>query len=253
LYDENSEDEEPHNLQAEASQASSLSFQPHNLFKEHFAAGSTGTPAAPAAVLDTSLTQLAHASSLTMLSEDAAAHDSRAGPQKQAGTLDQAQAETSYTSRVRKPWGLSAESAGRAEQPQCSAPSPRQGTSQSPGGKPPLPRTAGKGPLLRFPGTGQSPRLPPGIPKSPAAPPRWPSGIPRSPAGSPGTSGVTQAAGGHSREGSVEPQETPHKPTVSLCWLYVVLVLRTLKQSAESKTLTKPFMQAALTYSYTRR
>ncbi|KAL0037427.1 hypothetical protein WJX79_007485 [Trebouxia sp. C0005] len=71
LYDESSEEEDQSGLQAEDSQASSLSFQPHNLFKEHFAVGSSA--ATSAAALNTSLSPPAHGSNSTILSQDAAA------------------------------------------------------------------------------------------------------------------------------------------------------------------------------------
>ncbi len=229
LYDESSEEEDQSGLQAEESQASSLSFQPHNLFKEHFAVGSA---------LKTSLSPPAHGSTSTILSQDAAAsrdlQHSLGKPRSaaveaqastpvelahQAGSKGKAQAETSYTPRVRRAWGLSAESAVRAEQPNCASSSPRP--SQSPAGKPPLPWTAGRGSLPPV-GTGQSPRPSSKGAKPPAASQRGqPSGVSRSPPASPrlppGVSKGAQAAQSRSREGLIVAQGTPCTPAVSYC------------------------------------
>jgi len=235
LYDESSEEEDQSGLQAEESQASSLSFQPHNLFKEHFAVGSSA--ATPAAVLNTSLSPPAHGSTSTILSQDAAGsgdlQHSLSKPRSaavvaqastlvelahQAGSKGKAQAETSYTSRVRRAWGLNAESAVRAEQPNCATSSPKP--NQSPAGKPPLPWTAGRGSLLPA-GTGQSPRLSSKAAKPLAASQRGqPSGIARSPSASPrlppGVSKGAQAAQSQSREGLMVAQGTPRTPAVSI-------------------------------------
>ncbi len=234
MYDESSEEEDQSGLQAEASQASSLSFQPHNLFKEHFAAGPSA--ATPAAALNTSLSMPAHDSTSTILSQDAAAsrdlQHTLGKPRSaaveaqastpielahQAGSRGKAQAETSYTPRVRKAWGLNTESAVRAEQPNCASSSPRP--SQSPAGKPPLPWTAGRGSLLLV-GTGRSPRLssrgakplatsqrgqPSGISRSPTALPRLP----------PDVSQGAQAVQSQSREGLSVAQGTPYTPAVT--------------------------------------
>ncbi len=249
LYDESSEEEDQSGLQAEDLPASSLSFQPHNLFKEHFAAGSSA--ATPAASLDTSLSVPAHDFISTILSQDAAAsrdlQHSVGKPRSaaveaqastpvelahQAGSKGKAQAETSYTPRVRRAWGLNAESAVRAEQPNCASSSPRP--SQSPAGKPPLPWTAGRGSLLPV-GTGKAPRLCSKGTKPLAASQRGqPSGISRSPSASPrlspGTSKGAQAAQSQSREGLTVTQGTPctpavsyHKPTVAIENLQAIL------------------------------
>jgi len=234
LYDESSEEEDQSGLQAETSQASSLSFQPHNLFKEHFAVGPSA--ATPAAALNTSLSPLAHESTATMLSQDAAAsrdlQHSLGKPRSaaveaqastpvelahQAGSKGKGQPETSYTPRVRRAWGLNAESAVRAEQTNCASSSPRP--SQSPAGKPPLPWTAGRGSLLPV-GTGKSPRLSSRGAKPLAASQRGqPSGVSRSPSASPrlppGISKGAQAAQYQSREGLTVTQDTPCTPAVS--------------------------------------
>ena len=234
LYDESSEEEDQSGLQAENSQASSLSFQPHNLFKEHFAVGPSA--ATPAAALNTSLSTPAHKSTSTILSQDAAASRNLqrslgktrsaaveaqaitpAELAHQSGSKGKAQAETSYTPRVRRAWGLSAESAVRAEQPNCASSSP--GPSQSPAGRPPQPWTAGRGSLLPV-GTGKSPRLSSRGAKPPAASQRGqPSGISRSPSASPrlppGVSKGAQATQSQSRGGLSVAQGTPCTPAVS--------------------------------------
>ena len=234
MYDESSEEKDQSGLQAEESQASSLSFQPHNLFKEHFAVGYSA--ATPAAALDTSLRPPAHTSTSTILSQDAADNKdlqhSLGKPRSaavatqavtpdelahQAGCKGKVQAETSYTPRVRRAWGLSAESAVRAEQPHCASSSPRP--SQSPAGKPPLPWTAGQGSLPPV-GTGQSPRPSSKGAKPLAASQRGqPSGVSRSSSASPrlppGMSKGAQAAQSHSEEGLSVAQGTPCTPAVS--------------------------------------
>ena len=272
MYDESSEEEDQSGLQAEESQASSLSFQPHNLFKEHFAVGSSA--ATPAAALNISLSPPTHES--TSLSQNAAAsrdvqhilgkarsaavngstspilsQDAAASRNSQhtlgkprsaaveaqastpvelahqAGSKGKAQAETlSYTPRVRRAWGLNAESAVRAEQPNCASSSLRP--SQSPAGKPPLPWTAGRGSLLPV-GTGKSPRLSSKGAKPLAASQRGqPSGIVRSPSASPrlppGASQGAQAAQSRSREGLIVAQGTPCTPAVSCSKPSVTLV-----------------------------
>ncbi|DBA82764.1 TPA: hypothetical protein ACH3X1_006992 [Trebouxia sp. C0004] len=231
LYDESSEEEDQSGLQAEESQASSLSFQPHNLFKEHFAIGSSA--ATQAAELRTSPSPPANGSTSTITLQAAAAsgdlQHSLSTPRSaafeaqasalvelehQAGSKGKTQAETSYTPRVRRAWGLSAESAVRAEQPNCASSSPKP--SRSPAGKPPLPWTAGWGSLLPV-GTGKSPRMSAKGAKPLAASPRGqPSGTSRSPSASPrlppGVCKGAQAAQSQSRERPMEAQGTPCTP-----------------------------------------
>ena len=233
LYDESSEEEDQSGLQAEDSQASSLSFQPHNLFKEHFAVGSSA--ATSAAALNTSLSPPAHGSNSTILSQDAAAsrdtQRSLGRPRSaaaeaqantpvehahQAGSKGKVLAETSYTPRVRRAWEINADSAARAEQPKCASSSPRP--SQSPAGKPPLPWTAGRGSLLPV-GAGQSPGPSSKGANPPTAPHRGqPSGVSRSPSASPrlpsSVSKGAQAAQSRSREGLKVAQGTPCTPAV---------------------------------------
>lgn len=250
LYDESSEEEEPPGLQAEQSQASSLSFQPHNLFKEHFAAGASA--ATPNVAADKSLTSLMYASSppRPVLATDSAAQPNSSsqhpasklgltaskveaaalnGLQEPLGAL---QTQNSYSPKVRKCWGLDAESAVKPEAA-CASSSPRLG--QSPAGKPPLPRQAGKGALLPG-GPGKSPRLssigarspaasrgqPLPATRSPAADPMLPSGVRLSPASSPAGSRPIPALplaglvrGAQSAEdGSAATCQTPCTPAV---------------------------------------
>ena len=124
LYDETSDEEAPLGLHAEESQASSLSFQPLNLFQEHFAAA--------AATVDDSLSTLA---SGTKAPSSRACMRSRSTAQQQE---NQAAASPQivgvHTLKDRRPWGTGAEGAlGVDQNPDLPA------ASQSPAGKPPLP------------------------------------------------------------------------------------------------------------------
>ena len=122
LYDESSDEEAPADLHAEESQASSLSFQPHNLFKEHFAAAT--------ATVDDSLSILA---STTKASHNRGMHSNSTAQQENQATASP-RLVGAHTPRARRPWGASPEkSLGIDENSELPA------ASQSPAGKPPLP------------------------------------------------------------------------------------------------------------------
>ena len=197
----------------------------------------------PAAALNSFLAPLHHPLPSSILSMAGPATSDTTPQEEPQGSVE-SQADSSYTVKVRKPWGLSSESVLRAEQPPCPAASPRQGMGQSPAGKPPLPRMAGKGYLTA--GMQRSPRLSAQSARSPSASPRMPSGIPQSTSAIPGlplgfggsratsistvqgnqdtttmlplsrTAKGAQGADCLNTEGSIEPQATPHTPLVSL-------------------------------------
>lgn len=135
LYDDSSDEEALHGLQAEDSQASSLSFQPHNLFEEHFAAVTAGP--SPAAVTDNSLNTLA--SSTRSRSSRSHIHPSSVAQQQENQGVMSPQAAGAYTTRVRRPWGSSTEAKSGVEQPSDLPAGAQRAASQSPAGKPPLP------------------------------------------------------------------------------------------------------------------
>lgn len=171
------------------------------------------------------------ASKLGLAASEAEAAASN-GRQEPMGAVHKLQTQNSYSPKVRKSWGLNAESAVKPEAA-CASPSPRLG--QSPAGKPPLPRQAGKGALLPV-GPGKSPRLssigarspaasrgqPASATRSPAAAPMLPSGVQLSPASSPAGSRPIPALplaslvrGAQSaEEDSVETCQTPCTPAV---------------------------------------
>ncbi|KAL0052980.1 hypothetical protein WJX82_010854 [Trebouxia sp. C0006] len=143
LYDESSEEEDRSGLQAEESQASSLSFQPHNLFKEHFAAGPSA--ATPAAVLNTSVSTPAHDSTSTILSQDAAAsRDSQhsLGKPRSAAVDGSTSPILSQDAAARKSPRLSSRGAKSQAASQRGQPS---GVSRSPSASPRLPPGVSKG------------------------------------------------------------------------------------------------------------
>ena len=169
LYDDSSDEEAPHGLHAEQSQASSLSFQPHNLFEEHFA-----TAAAPPTPCADSFSALGTPASQPPGPKKQVHHTQYVEP----SSIDQQQQENqrsespatgnAHSCKVGRPWGTSTEAAVGREL-QCNEPlmnspavlqSPKgtraggkggtgaapcepsaaqRGASQSPMGKPPLP------------------------------------------------------------------------------------------------------------------
>ena len=192
LYDDSTDEEEAQDLQGEPSQASSLSFQPHDLFKEHFATVPTTAPPAtaqqnhlgqnpppspaaaavaaaaaliPTAVADASSSPRAGAPPADRLCKDTAAASSTARDQHQGEMMGdgESQAKSSYTPKVRKSWGCKSGSGGTGtdlpDHDPLSVPEEPCHVTQSPGGKPPLPRTGagGQTSFLPVPKTGQPP------------------------------------------------------------------------------------------------
>lgn len=140
LYDDSEEEEAtPRALHAEPSHASSLSFQPHNLFKEHFA---TAAPApSPRHATDPPGTLAAQPPSTNN-----ASHSSRLGGQQQQQQQEDPGAASlhsggAYPCKIRRGWGSHTD--GAVVREQCCGDEPgassQRGASQSPKGKPPLP------------------------------------------------------------------------------------------------------------------
>ena len=183
LYDDSSDEEAPHGLHAEQSQASSLSFQPHNLFEEHFA-----TSAAPSTPCADSSSALGTPASQSPAIRKQGHHRQYVEPssmaqqqQENRGPESLPTADT-HSCKVRRPCGSSAEAAvGQEQQPNeplmssramlggpkgakagrmggagpapCGPSAAQRGGSQSPMGKPPLPsarRLTAKGVNRKF-------------------------------------------------------------------------------------------------------
>ena len=170
LYDNSSDEDSSHEgLHAEESQASSLSFQPHNLFEEHFAAAPP--PSSTSAPADDSLSLHASGSKLSSskLSSSREGMQSSTSMQQQenrrtvswekqgigssetqdsAGVTQRDQGAASpctrgtYTKKTRRPWEHNSGSAqlGVVGEQHGDDPASALGaTGQSPTGKPPLP------------------------------------------------------------------------------------------------------------------
>ena len=228
MYDDSSEEEEAQGLQAEASQASSLSFQPHNLFKEHFAAGTLQTGFAAAKdILSPSISMRPS----TQQFESIAAHTVVNGPAEASDVAaTENQPEGAYTPRSRKLWQQQAEVKLKAKHFVTSSPRPikqgaehspvnKQTLGQSPAGKPPLPRLPGKGSLQPAIGLRQSPRHASGSSRIPSASFVRYTDSARSSSASPPPMAKSRAAAGFQAEkrcGSEPPEATLSTPTVRI-------------------------------------
>ena len=226
LYDDSSEEKEARGLQAEASQASSLSFQPHNLFKEHFSAGTS--PTGFAAAKDT-LSPSSSVRPATQKSETRAAHTFVNAPaEASVVAATENQPEGAYTPRTRKLWEQQAEVEPKARHASAASPrSIKHGPDQSPGskqmlgqspaGKPPLPRLPGKGSLQPATGFRQSPRHASGSSRIPSASIVRYTDSARSASASPPPMAKSRAAAGfqaEKRSGSEPPEATLTTPMV---------------------------------------
>ena len=169
LYDDSSDEEAPHGLHAEQSQATSLSFQPHNLFEEHFA-----TAAAPSTPYADSYSALGTPAANSPATRKQVRHRQYVEPSSTAQQQQENRGSESlrtgdpHSCKVKRPWGSSTEAAVGQEQqsdePLMSSPAvlgdlrragghggdgaascklgaAQRGGSQSPMGKPPLPTT----------------------------------------------------------------------------------------------------------------
>lgn len=169
LYDDSSDEEAPHGLHAEQSQASSLSFQPHNLFEEHFA-----TAAAPPTPCADSFSALGTPACKLPAPRQQVHHRQYEEPSSTAQQQQENQGSESpatgnaHSCKVRRPWGASTEAEvgqelqsneplmnspaalqspkgtkaggqGRTGAASCEPSAAQRGASQSPMGKPPLP------------------------------------------------------------------------------------------------------------------